>query len=150
MALVAGELGVSQFAAGLKPSDKIARLTALAGEGRRTLMVGDGLNDAPALETCAAALCFGLSISWFRERSAPASASPSRRPGNGILWAETGGRFQPQNVGERPEFGSQTATRLTDQPELRGFLPARKPVGLPVLMVERGDSNRDAFWRCVG
>ena len=49
VALVAGELGVSQFAAGLKPSDKIARLTALAGEGRRTLMVGDGLNDAPAL-----------------------------------------------------------------------------------------------------
>src|SRR5271165_5561491 len=67
------------------------------------------------------------SISWFRERSAPASASPSRGPGNGILWAETGGRFQPQNAGERPEFGSQTATRLTNRPELRGFLPARKP-----------------------
>ena len=74
-----------------------------------------------------ACLCFGLSISWFRERSASASASPSRGPGNGILWAETGGRFQPQNAGERPEFGSQTATRLTNRPELRGFLPARKP-----------------------
>ena len=55
------------------------------------------------------------------------AASPSRGPGNGILWAETGGRFQPQNAGERPEFGSQTATRLTNRPELRGFLPARKP-----------------------
>ena len=60
-------------------------------------------------------------------RSAPASASPSRGPGNGILWAETGGRFQAQNAGERPEFGSQTANRLTNRAELRGFLSPRKP-----------------------
>src|SRR5271166_3150493 len=32
-------------------------------------------------------------------------------PGNGILRAETGGRVQAQNAGERPEFGSQTALR---------------------------------------
>ena len=69
----------------------------------------------------------GRAVRYHRRRSAPASASPSRGPGNGILWAETGGRFQPQNAGERPEFGSQTATRLTNRPELRGFLPARKP-----------------------
>ena len=54
-------------------------------------------------------------------------ASPSRGPGNGILWAETGGRFQAQNAGERSEFGSQTATRLTNRPKLRGFLSTRKP-----------------------
>ena len=46
----------------------------------------------------------------IRERSASASASPSLGPGNGILRAETGRRFRPQNAGERPEFGSQTAT----------------------------------------
>ena len=49
VALVAGELGVTRFEAGLKPADKIARLKALAAMGRRALMVGDGLNDAPAL-----------------------------------------------------------------------------------------------------
>src|SRR5271166_5531138 len=49
VALVARELGVSRFEAGLKPADKIARLKALAFAGKRALMVGDGLNDAPAL-----------------------------------------------------------------------------------------------------
>jgi len=46
---VARELGIAHFSAGLKPADKIARLKAMRGEGRHALMVGDGLNDAPAL-----------------------------------------------------------------------------------------------------
>jgi len=49
VAAVARELGVPDFAAGLKPADKIARLEELKGQGGRVLMVGDGLNDAPAL-----------------------------------------------------------------------------------------------------
>ncbi|KAF0228011.1 MAG: Cu2+-exporting [Beijerinckiaceae bacterium] len=46
---VAGILEIADFAAGLKPQDKIARLEGLRAEGHFTLMVGDGLNDAPAL-----------------------------------------------------------------------------------------------------
>jgi Cu2+-exporting ATPase len=49
VALVAQELGVARYESDLKPADKIARLKALKDAGKRPLMVGDGLNDAPAL-----------------------------------------------------------------------------------------------------
>jgi Cu2+-exporting ATPase len=42
-------LGVTDWQGGLKPADKIAAIEALKRDGRRVLMVGDGLNDAPAL-----------------------------------------------------------------------------------------------------
>ena len=46
---VATRLGIPAWRAGLSPADKVTRLTELAGQGRKVLMVGDGLNDAPAL-----------------------------------------------------------------------------------------------------
>jgi Cu2+-exporting ATPase len=49
-------LGVADWSAGCKPQDKIKRLEALAAEGRRVLMVGDGLNDAPSLRAAAVSM----------------------------------------------------------------------------------------------
>lgn len=46
---IAARLGIATWQSGMKPADKIARLEALKAEGRTVLMVGDGLNDAPAL-----------------------------------------------------------------------------------------------------
>ncbi len=46
---IAEATGAERFTAGMLPGDKTARLEALAAEGHRSLMVGDGLNDAPAL-----------------------------------------------------------------------------------------------------
>jgi Cu2+-exporting ATPase len=46
---VAEMLGVTSWQGGLKPADKIAAIEALKAEGKKILMVGDGINDAPAL-----------------------------------------------------------------------------------------------------
>jgi Cu2+-exporting ATPase len=49
VAEIARQVGIEGWRAGCTPAEKTARLDELAGEGRRVLMVGDGLNDAPAL-----------------------------------------------------------------------------------------------------
>jgi Cu2+-exporting ATPase len=49
VAPVAAALGLQNWIAELKPADKIAAIESLKQQGRRVLMVGDGLNDAPAL-----------------------------------------------------------------------------------------------------
>jgi Cu2+-exporting ATPase len=49
VARVALLAGIGTCHAGMRPGDKAALLADLAAKGRRVLMVGDGLNDAPAL-----------------------------------------------------------------------------------------------------
>lgn len=46
---LAGYLGVNNFQAEVLPADKSKLVQELSAEGRKVLMVGDGLNDAPAL-----------------------------------------------------------------------------------------------------
>jgi Cu2+-exporting ATPase len=46
---IAARLHLTQWQAGLKPADKVRALEALRADGRKVLMVGDGLNDAPSL-----------------------------------------------------------------------------------------------------
>ena len=42
-------LGIDTWQAEVSPTDKLARLDALKEQGHKTLMIGDGINDAPAL-----------------------------------------------------------------------------------------------------
>lgn len=49
VAEVARAVGIEHWRAAQRPDDKIARLRTLAEGGRKVLMIGDGLNDAPAL-----------------------------------------------------------------------------------------------------
>jgi Cu2+-exporting ATPase len=49
VAAVASTLGIDRWRAACTPADKTSHLETLAAAGRRVLMVGDGLNDAPAL-----------------------------------------------------------------------------------------------------
>jgi len=46
---VAEDAGIDAWQSGLLPSGKVARIEELARQGHKVLMVGDGLNDAPAL-----------------------------------------------------------------------------------------------------
>jgi Cu2+-exporting ATPase len=46
---IARQLDIAEWSARCLPAEKLARLVALGAAGHRVLMVGDGLNDAPAL-----------------------------------------------------------------------------------------------------
>ena len=46
---IATTLGIANWQAGLTPAEKVAKIEAWKAEGRKVLMVGDGLNDAPSL-----------------------------------------------------------------------------------------------------
>ncbi len=53
---IAARTGIAAFEAGMLPEDKAARVAALAAQGRRVLMVGDGLNDTAALAAAHASI----------------------------------------------------------------------------------------------
>ncbi|MDO4865394.1 MAG: heavy metal translocating P-type ATPase [Clostridia bacterium] len=46
---IGGQLGVSEVRAQLLPEDKQKVIAELQGQGKKVMMVGDGINDAPAL-----------------------------------------------------------------------------------------------------
>ncbi len=53
---LARQLGITDVRAGVQPQDKVAAVQELIQAGRKVLMVGDGLNDAPALAAATASM----------------------------------------------------------------------------------------------
>lgn len=56
---LADEVGIGDVRAGLLPQDKVAAVRAWEAEGLRVLVVGDGVNDAPALAAAHTGIAMG-------------------------------------------------------------------------------------------
>lgn len=58
-ARLAAEVGIADVRAGLLPQDKVAAVREAEGAGRRVLVIGDGVNDAPALAAAHTGIAMG-------------------------------------------------------------------------------------------
>jgi heavy metal translocating P-type ATPase len=58
-ARLAEEVGITEVRAGLLPQDKVDHVRALQAGGRRVLLVGDGVNDAPAMAAADVGVAIG-------------------------------------------------------------------------------------------
>lgn len=56
---IAGQLGISEVHAGCLPEDKLGYISEYQQDGKSVCMIGDGINDAPALKNANVGIAMG-------------------------------------------------------------------------------------------
>ncbi len=92
---VAGQLGLTEVHAGVLPEDKHEIVKQLQAEGRKVVMAGDGINDAPALAQADVGIAMGTGTDIAMESG---NVTLVKGNLNGIVRARTLSRATMRNI----------------------------------------------------